>query len=957
MAVGRLRAADPNHGLAAPLTGRADELEVVRGTLNAARALRAAVLLVEGEAGIGKTRLVREALDSVPSFATTLYGSAGLMGRTRPFGAIADALGINAGSADPDRRRIARLLHESSETSRELRGDSGEAALRIEEAILTLLEQLAQCGPLVLILEDLHWADHGTLATLDAATRRLAGLPVAIVGTARPGRLGRELDGVTDGVLRRGGSLLTLRPLTDEAVAELATALAGAAPGERLRGVLAGAHGNPFFVIELLRALQSDDGIAYRQGTADVESAGLPDSLRLVLLHQIGRLGHDAVQLLRVAAVLGHTFEVDDLALVTGRPVIALVSEVQPLVRAGVLEDAGPRALAFRHALLREAIYTDLAPAVRGALHREIARCLSTTASCALKVAEHLLVGATKGDQDAAGWLQRAAREAHGRSPAIAAELARRALTIVEPDDRLYAPLIADFTDVVLWGADYRECMSLVRSALAGEPPDPEIEALLRLHLVEALILAGDVEGAAAVNDEARTRPALDWIRRRQVLYDGYIHTFRGQITQAVEACRLAVDESIRVDDAVTAGRSLDLLSALMHAGGQMGEADRLAHESVAWGRRGGVAGAHWPSLRTLAEVLLDLDRVTEAEEALAEGRENCRRYDIRCPRPLYSWTGGRLHFQAGRWDEAVGEIEDGLRLADETGLRLDRLLARGLLARIAVHRNQLERAAQALAPEPWIGGGQEQVLLARALLHEAQGEQEQALVVLAGAPATGLPVAAWAVLGPDLVRLALAAGERELAGDAAARVAQAAESIGAAWTRAAALLSRGLIAADATLVLDAVTLLEATNRPLELGRTREQAGVLLVATGREDEARQLLTQAADSFTALGASWDLGRVTAMLRARGWHRGRRSRRTTVQTGWASLTRTEGEVVRLLAEGLSNPQIGARLFISPRTVETHLSHVFAKLGVRSRGELTALAARSRQEVPADDALSFR
>jgi DNA-binding CsgD family transcriptional regulator len=203
-----------------------------------------------------------------------------------------------------------------------------------------------------------------------------------------------------------------------------------------------------------------------------------------------------------------------------------------------------------------------------------------------------------------------------------------------------------------------------------------------------------------------------------------------------------------------------------------------------------------------------------------------------------------------------------------------------------------------------------------------------------------------------DLIRLALACDDHGRARDAAAAVAEIARENDLASLDGAALRCRGLAENDPEILDAAVSAYARGPRPVELALASEDAGTAFARRGMGERARPLLEQALEIYERLGAARDLARAEAALREAGIRRGRRGPRSRPQIGWRSLTPTEHSVVDLVAEGLSNPQIGDRLYVSRRTVQTHLAHVFAKLDITSRAQLAAEAARRRgSEAPAD------
>ena len=313
-----------------------------------------------------------------------------------------------------------------------------------------------------------------------------------------------------------------------------------------------------------------------------------------------------------------------------------------------------------------------------------------------------------------------------------------------------------------------------------------------------------------------------------------------------------------------------------------------------------------------------------------------------------------------GEWDDAIAELEASFELADEIQTVVAR--AHGILSLISLHRNDLSRAEEAADAAArdlarW-GPGYLTTWAAwpRALIQEAGGELGQALATMTGAWDTcarlGLALD-YPAVGADLVRLALASGDIGRARDASAAVTEVAARNEVPWMTGAALRCQGLIEDDAEILQAAAGACAGGSRPLQLALACEDAGAAFARQGRPDRARPLLDQALGIYERLGAARDLARAEATLREAGIRRGRRGTRGRPQIGWASLTPAEHAVAGLVAEGLSNPQIGERLYISRRTVQTHLAHMFAKLDIATRAQLAADVTRHRGSEPADTA----
>jgi DNA-binding CsgD family transcriptional regulator len=389
---------------------------------------------------------------------------------------------------------------------------------------------------------------------------------------------------------------------------------------------------------------------------------------------------------------------------------------------------------------------------------------------------------------------------------------------------------------------------------------------------------------------------------------------------------------------------------------GNLGDALRIIDDAVrlADGSPGRL-GHRFPVHDFRAYILITLGRLDEANSSLETGMRISEELGTRWAIAHYHAGRALERFLAGHWDDAVAEIETDTGLAGAPGESYHHLLVRrGVLSLIRLHRNDLPGARDAVGAAPGelpgTGAGYraDWSAWAQALLLEADGELTDALETLSGCwdrcATSGLAVE-YPVIGPDLVRLALAAEDAGRAQDVAAAVVGVASRNEVPWIAGAALRCQGLAADDADVLQAAVDAYARGSRPLELALACEDAGAAFARRGNTARAGQLLDQAITIFERLGAARDLARAEAALRQMGVRRGRRVTHSRAQSGWQSLTPSEQAVVNLVAEGLSNPQIGQRLYVSRRTVQTHLAHVFAKLDITSRTQLAAEAIRHR------------
>jgi len=944
------------------LCGRAVESSVLGEALDRVASGSPAVVLIDGEAGIGKTRLAGEALEDARGRGLqVMSGRAEEMERTRPFGLVADVFGCGRSSRDPRRAAIAGLLTGGG-------GDRGPITVtsdpglqfRVVDAFADLVEEFTLSGPLVIGVDDLQWADPSSLLTLGALGRRLAYLPIALIGCFRLLPRPEDLERLCSSLEAAGGRRLTLRPLADDAVADLVAETVAADPGPVLLAEIAGAGGNPLFVTEVVGALVQEEAIITIGGRAEVAQATLPPTLRLTILRRLSFLHEDSLRALRAASILGSGFSLTDLAAVTGRPAVDLSAALAEAITARVLEDDGA-VLRFRHDLIRESIYEDLPVSVRRGLHREAGQRLAQTGAPSLQVAEHLARGATQGDAEAIGWLVRAARDAVGRSPDVAADLLTRAAGLMDPADPGRDRLLAERASSLMLAGRIADAKAACR-ALLDRGHDLLVEGPVRICLGHALLAHGQGRDALRELDRAAESSALTGAERAYGLgWASFARLWLGDLDGAAAAAERARSAAAAAGDHLSTSIGVASLALVSEFRGDLRVALEIIDDAMRLADDGaGSQGHRYPVCLARGHILMDMDRPEEARAALETARRISEESGIRWFLPSYQAARGVEHFIAGAWDDAVAELEASISQADETGRKYGLVYALGVLSVINFHRGDLRGARQAAAAATGelsatdLRFHAQWATWAQALLLEAEGMMTEALAALAGCwdqpePQLGLMLE-YPVLGADLVRLALACGDRGRGREVAAAVEQVADENEVASLAGAALRCRGLAEDDPGVLLAAAEAYTDLQRPLELALAAEDAGTAFARQGQAERARPLLEQAVEIYERLGAAHDLTRAEAALRVAGVVPGRRRTRSRPRIGWRSLTPAEHAVAGLVAEGLSNPQIGERLYVSRRTVQTHLAHVFAKLDLTSRAQLAAEVTRHRDNPPA-------
>lgn len=930
------------------LVGRDAELAVAVAAVRELSQGRPSVLVIEGEAGIGKTRLVEGMVDEARARGVTVFaGHAHPFERTRPFGVVAEALGLVRRSADPRRSAIgARLAGVGGDVPAT---GGGGTQYQVVEAIVDLVEASCLEGPVLLVAEDLHWADSASLLTILTVARQLTFSALLVVVTARSSPQPDEVVRLVDDLAATGARVLPLQPLGADEVAALAAQRLGAPPGPSLTAMLAKAGGNPLWVVAILRSLD-DEGLVRHTGDGlEATTSEMPSSLSDLVVRRLRPLPAPTLKLLEVTAVLGDAVSLRDVAAVVRRPPAEVVGQLEDAFDAQLLDEADGRVV-FRHQLVHDAVYQHIPGPARRLLHREAAAALLAAGADRLDVAGHLMLGTERGDEQAFAWLREAARDAAGQSPLVALELVQRAEALL-PDGHPDADLVStEVVQALLRAGKAAEASARAETVLARRHT-ADVDTPLRLALVGALALQNraveliDVV-RAGLADSSRLPPSYQVPMLAQESWAlTYSGDHRGGESVAEEALTLAE----RVGDAAMTVWALTALTVAVGRAGRHEEALRHARRAAAL-----AAATHdarslplQPRL-FLGLALFDCDLVDEARAAYREALDDEFGSGWWLSDTLMA--DAQACFAIGEWEDAVPRLVAAGQAAQEKNHPL--LLSQSIALRtvIATGTGDLrgaaelaERIAGHLEGER-LGYNAGVVAFAVAGVKAAGGDRQGAYELL---------LRCWLFeaaredrfyhryLAPDLVRLALELGHHDVAADVAGDVV-----VGAALApevptiRSLALRCRGLVDGDVESVLEAVTV--SARSPLLIDHTGacEDAASLLVELGRREEAAALLAGALDRYERAGADAWAGRVRAQLRALGVRPGSRGPRRRPAHGWESLTATERAVSLLVAEGLTNGAVARRLYVSPHTVNTHLRHVFAKLDVSNRVALGAV-----------------
>jgi pentatricopeptide repeat protein len=951
--------------------GRENELALLAGAFDAVAAGTPGIVLIGAEAGAGKSRLAAEFTSRVAGRALVLSGAcvelsaAGLP--YAPFAAALRELVRARGAAEvaallpvPGAGELAVLLPEFGTVPSG--ADPETARARLFELLLSLLEALADEQPLILVIEDVHWADRATGDLLSFLARNLRDAAVLLLVTFRSEDLHRDhpLRRLLAGLERLDTvSRLDLPRLSRDQVAAQVAGILGRQPApSAVTAIYARGGGNPLFTEVLL----NPDGTT---------SSDLPWTLRELLLAAVKDLPEQTQQLLRTAAVGGHGFSHALLAVVTGLDDDGVTTGLRPAVTANVLV-ADADGYAFRHELIREAVLADLLPGERAQAHRRFAEALQAApalgpdGTTAVQVARHWL-----GARDVERAMSAAWRAADGAGASFAyAEQLMMAEQVLGLWDQVPDP-------VRQTGTDHVSVLMLAADAArwAGEPERG-------LALVEAAL--AELEGAG---NAARCAPVL--LRRaglrRELLLPGQLDDLHAALRQTDPDTRVraqvlaqlcwALRREDRHEEAERLAAELDTLARRLGDGQCLAEA-MLVQAAVAAQRGEDTVAALWTArdqaadlgdghLETWAYLTASYVLVSSGSHdlAIAAGREGlARARRLGLARQVAAPIAGNLAdglTAAGRWDEALETVEEMLSLDLPPRGRVHALLVRG---EIAVARGDLETAERTrdelgALPAGLYAEDHYAVPLARLDIESRLAAGDLAAAIAAAGESLsynphGNPGYIWALLTAAMRACADAAmvslppqapDPARLRRDLETRAAQAArlypvhDAYAALFAAETARVGGGQTVAgwDA-----AAAAWEGVGQPYPLAYALTRAAAA-AAAGSRDAAATRLDRAAGLAGQLAAQPLLDQISQLAR-----RARLPLPTPGSGGGGApfgLTAREQEVLQLVAVGRTNRAIAAELFISPRTASVHVSNILGKLGVASRGEAAAAAHR--------------
>ena len=873
-------------------------------------------VVIEGAPGIGKTFLVREILASVAPGDAKVLRVAGEQGRRNDPFAVAGQL------------QTGQLL-----VGPPAGGDPGEAAF-------DHVDELCADGPVVLCVDDAHYLDAASLTLLRRLAWASQSLPLALLISTRPAASREPLAMLIRQVQLR----LWLPPMSRMMVERLVFDRMARWPGPRLRRILGQAAGNPLFAGELLRAYASAGALA-EAGPDTIEArlelgpqaTGLDELIRA----QLGQLDEPTLDVLAAVAVWGTDIGVGDLAAMLFSPADGLDELIERAISSGLIRREPAGTFRFAHDLFREATYAGLPAPRRRAGHRQAAQVLAAAGYSPSLVADHLLQAAendtdTSTDSALVTALHEAVAATRPYAPEVTADLLNEVATISGPD--MSEPLLLHRVDALFLRGRGESAETLIRERITTVT-DPAIAARLQLTLIRSLMNRGETTAALAAIGQTTSIVGLPGATLRQLeAVRSWLQVLAGQAQPAAELDAMMARFAAAGDKDAQAS----LLSTIASIAFLSGHPDQAV--SLIRTREELIAGTDSFRSRSSALVLPAMFELASSGPRTAQAAvDRARRLstDARAAwvDPFLGFAAGGVAFAAGDWDAAVAELDSALEMAEETNTGWISIPV-GMRSYIDAHRARPGPARARLESFRHRGlplqFGHDRPGWAELAVLEAEGA-----IRAAGTLARTLWSAArsnpgpWATeLAPDLTRIALAGMDRRLAG-------QLGDEVSALCRPDVSRLVHGVIAADPDAIDAAAAELAGAGRLAAEAFAREEAACAAAAHGDRDRAAAALETALAGYRRMGAVADRDRALGRMRALGIRRGPREAHRDVDHGWAGLTATEVRIAALVRDGLTNREIGSRLFVSPRTVQTHVSHILQKTGLRSRVEIARFA----------------
>ena len=925
------------------LLEREGELAALHAYVDAAAAGAGRLIAIEGRAGIGKTRLLQEARAiAADAGIQVLTARGGELEQEFAYGIVRQLFEPVLAAATTAERE--ELLNGAASLAAAVFDDVGagsdeeetDVSFAMLHGLYWLAANVALRRPALLAIDDLHWADSSSLRFLAHLQRRLEGLPLLVVVATRPPEQSANVPRVTEILADPAAAIVRPTALGPESVGRIARELFDRDPeGAFVHACWTATGGTPLFVEALLDTIRREGLEPVAANAERVAEIGPEPVARAVSL-RLSRLPSEATVLGRAVAVLGRRVELRHAAALAGLEREPAAHAATTLARADVLNYELP--LEFTHPVVRKAVYDDMSAAERLAAHRRAATILAEAGAEPEQIAVHLEQSIPNSDPFVVDTLQKAAHRALQRgSSDVAVSLLRRALD--EPPAPEQYPEVVRALGMAERLLDNPEAIKFLGEAF-DLVAEPQRRARIAIELGRSLLHANRHEEAIAA-----------FRHGRDVLGDGdrdLAESIWSEVINAAwwlpEHVPTAVHELGQVDEAALGdGVGADLLRATLAYYETRIGTDRERSLELA---RAAIAPQRFDTLGTRALHLVTFSLTTAGypDESLAVYDRVLRAAYARGDNVLASASAlFRAFTQLRRGDLAAVE-SDLFRFSELMAWETTRLYSHAFRAELAIELGDLDAAEAAIAasrqPESISPNGHlTSFQLARARLRLEQRRHEEAIRELRSLgeslEALGIANGAFYDWQPHLALALHAAGRRKQAVPVALEALDRARRWGAPQSVGIALRTLGLVEGGASgerLLREAVDVLEASQWRLEQAKTLVELGAALRRGNKRSDARESLRLGLELAHRLGATALEGRAQTELAATG----ARPRRLLL-SGVDSLTPSERRVAEMAAENMTNKDIAQALFVTPKTVEVHLSSVYRKLEISSRSQL--------------------
>lgn len=846
--------------------GRHKEIAMLRGAVGALMSGQGQAIWIEGEAGIGKSELLAIGLSGVQTFRCHVaWAVADELGRNFPFQVLLEAFGS---LSSPPQSRLAQLSETVRRSASGPRyGQSSATAYFAIDQLMALVAELCAEAALVIIMDDLQWVDDASILALHCLARATRHLPLLLVSASRSTSKRPSLLQLRHSYEAGGDTAVELTALSKVDANDLVFSIVGALPGPGLQRLADQAKGNPLYLQELLDSLLSSGHLALRDGLAEIEvsvGARAPTTLISAMNQRLAQLSLPAREMLRVAAVLGVEFSVTDVASALRRSAAALMDSIDEAVGTAVLVEADSR-LAFRHPMIRQAVYEGMPLALRMALHREAGEALARAGAPLDRVAQ-LLAAPVTVDQWVVDWVVDHRIQLILRAPRVALDL----IEAVQKEHVLAASHWEELSAsraAVLFRLGQNP--GVPARAVLAQTRQPDRGAEMRFYLATVLYNEGHVDLAVASLREVVTDREMSdsWRARLQSLLAGYLCYGLNDLAAAGVMAGEAIVLAANADDLSAGADALQIMWYISSV--------RRDHIQALWYIDEAIkvlAGAseflelRLHILESRMFSLQNLDRLSDATLTL----NAAHRLDTHDQLSATFDVPAAVHYYwTGQWDEALASLKSRLEMT-YVGFRNQTspmLLCHGIAALIAVHRGDSHSASVHLdAADNYpleLNAARENcdfLLIAQALTKVESGHDRDALTVLDPIVNVGYaPMMLRHQWLPELTKIALRVGDRDRAQAAlAVCVSEAELESPPARAYTATMRCRGLIEQDVTLLLEAADRYRRVGRRIELAQTLEDAAEIL-ARSDQAAARRAFVDAIEVYRGLGARLDVTR--------------------------------------------------------------------------------------------------